>query len=167
MPGLSNALHREFLSAPKDLEYHVHFSQFFTKNEHAIAMFWKPQHIQKVSHLKGLVSKIICTKFLSPISCHSWEIGWFIFNELTVHSTRSPDKHWSISKRKILPDSGNWALSSQACARKIWDIRAHPNCHEYGYFLPIWWENGDDLPSSKLLHSLHNLLQTRQTKCDT
>jgi hypothetical protein len=45
---------------------------------------------------------------------------------LTVHSTRSAVKHCPISKRKIFPDSRDWALSSQACARKIWDIRAHP-----------------------------------------
>jgi hypothetical protein len=34
MPELSNAIHCEFLSASRDLKYHVHFSQFFTKNEH-------------------------------------------------------------------------------------------------------------------------------------
>jgi hypothetical protein len=62
MQGLSNAIHREFLSASRDLEYHVHFLQFFAKNEHAIEKFWKPQQIQKVSHSKALASKIICTK---------------------------------------------------------------------------------------------------------
>ena len=98
-------------------------------NEHDILSLWKHKWTHKVSHLKALVSKSICRKFLSPISCHSWEIRWFIFNELTVHSTRSPVKHCPISKRKIFPDSGDWALSSQACARKIWDIRAHPNWH--------------------------------------
>jgi hypothetical protein len=50
MPGLSNAIHCEFLSASRDLEYHVHFSQNFTKNEHAIVKFRKPQQIQKVLH---------------------------------------------------------------------------------------------------------------------
>jgi hypothetical protein len=103
------------------------FFAIFHRNEHAIVKFWKPQQIQKVSHRKALASKIICTQFLSPIFRHSWEIRWFIFNELTVHSTKSPVKHCPISKRKIFPDSGDWALSSQACARKIWDIRAHPN----------------------------------------
>ena len=128
MLSLSNAIHRGFLSASRDLVYHVHFSQFFIKNEHAIVKFWKPQQIQKVSHSKALASKIIIYKnFRSLISFHSWEIRWFIFNELTVHSTRSPVKHCPISKRKIFPDSGDWALSSQACAQKIWDIRAHPN----------------------------------------
>jgi hypothetical protein len=77
-----------------------------------------------VSHLKAPASiKSICTKCLSPISCNSWEIRWFIFNELTVYSTRSPVKHCPISKRKISPDLGDWALSSQVCARKIWNIR--------------------------------------------
>jgi hypothetical protein len=37
------------------------------------------------------------------ILCHFWEIRWFIFNELTVHSTRSPIKHCPISKRKNIP----------------------------------------------------------------
>jgi hypothetical protein len=41
--------------------------------------------IQKVSHSKALASKIIRKKFRSLISCHSWEIKWFLFNELTVH----------------------------------------------------------------------------------
>jgi hypothetical protein len=82
MPGLSNAIHREFLSASRDLEYHVHFSQFFIKNEHAIVKFWKPQLSQKVSHSKALASKSICEKFRSLISCHFWEIRWFIFNAL-------------------------------------------------------------------------------------
>jgi hypothetical protein len=71
MPGLSNAIHCEFLIASSDLEYHVHFSQFFTKNEHGIVKFWKPQQIQKVSHSKALASKIIYKKFPSLISCHS------------------------------------------------------------------------------------------------
>ena len=56
----SNAIHCECLSASRDLEYHVHFSQFLTKNEHAIVNFWKPKKIQKVSHSKALTSKIIC-----------------------------------------------------------------------------------------------------------
>jgi hypothetical protein len=51
---------------------------------------------------------------------------WFIFNELTVPSTRSPVKHCPISKRKIFPDSGDWALSPQGYARKICNIWAHP-----------------------------------------
>ena len=84
MPGLSNTIHREFLSASRDLEYNVHFSQFFTKNEHAIVKFWKLQQIQKVSHPKALASKIVCTKFRSLIFCHSWEIRWTFF------------KHWKI-----------------------------------------------------------------------
>jgi hypothetical protein len=47
MQGHSNAIHCEFLSASRDSEYHVHFSQFFTKNEHAIVKFWKPQKFKK------------------------------------------------------------------------------------------------------------------------
>ena len=42
-------------------------------------------------------------------------------------------KHCPISKGKIFPDSGDWALSSQACARKIWDIRAHPTPNSGGW----------------------------------
>ena len=68
MPGLSNAIHREFLSASRDLEYHVHFSQYFTKNEHAIVKFWKLQQIQKVSHSIALASKIIYIKNLEALS---------------------------------------------------------------------------------------------------
>jgi hypothetical protein len=58
MPGLSNAIHCEFLSASRDLEYHVHFSQFLTKNEHAIVKFWKPQQIPKVSHSLHQISYV-------------------------------------------------------------------------------------------------------------
>ena len=110
----------------KNLQWHVHFWWKIVKNERDILSLWRHSGTQNISHLKVLASKSIRTKFLSPIFCHSWEIRWFIFNELTVHSTRSPVKHCPISKRKIFPDSGDWALSSQACARKIWDIRAHP-----------------------------------------
>ena len=129
MQGLSNLILFEFFGAPKTSLMHVHFWWKIVKNERDILSLWMHSGTQNVSHLKALASKSICTKFLSPISCHSWEIRWFIFNELTVHSTRSPVKHCPISKRKIFPDSGDWALSSQACARKIWDIRAHPTTH--------------------------------------
>jgi hypothetical protein len=128
MQGLSNVILLVFVEASRTLQSHVHFWWKIIKNErtHDILSLRKHSRTHNVSHLKALASKSICTKFLNPISCHSWEIRWFIFNELTVHSTRSPVKHGPNSKRKIFPDSGDRDLPSQACARKIWDIRAHP-----------------------------------------
>jgi hypothetical protein len=68
---LSNAKYNEFLSASRELEYHVYFSQFSPKMNMAIVRFWKPPQIQKVSHLKALASKITSTKFRSLIPYHS------------------------------------------------------------------------------------------------
>jgi hypothetical protein len=99
---------------------------FLVKNERDNLSLWKNSRFIAFESpcIKEHMYKISKPYTLS--ACHSWAIRWFIFNELTVHSTRSPVKYCPISKRRIFPDSGDWALSSQACARKIWYIRAHP-----------------------------------------